>query len=65
MCGGPSLPPVPEPVAPPSKSDSEVQAELEKERKRRRGMAGRSSTILTGSSGLGTEADTQKTILGA
>lgn len=66
MCGGPSLPPVPEPTAPPSRSDAEIRDEQEKERKRRAKMQGRSSTILTSSMGVGSDPDTAtKTILGS
>lgn len=67
MCGGPKMPQAPaEPVAPAERTDTEVNDAAEKERKRRRAMTGRSSTILTQSSGVGESPETAyKSLMGA
>ena len=59
----PPLPPPPEP--PPARDDPELNAEATAKRKRLLAQKGRQSTILSGSLGDQSEADTgKKTLLG-
>lgn len=73
MCVGPLAPKVPKmtppplpepPEPPPTRDDPEVNAAAAAERKRRLAAKGRSSTILTGPTGLKQEENVGKTLLG-
>jgi hypothetical protein len=66
MCiGGPKAPKAPPPpAAAPRQGDEGVQRARGDEKRRLRMLAGRQSTLLTGGSGLSTQASTTGTLLG-
>ena len=61
----PKTPEVKDPVAPPTRADRNVQDASDREKRNILGRRGRASTIITGSEGVTSPANTQKkTLLG-
>lgn len=60
----PKVPPPPPVTEAPTMADAEVQGKRGMEQKRQRAAMGKRDTILTSNSGLQTQANTGKTILG-